>query len=70
MVQLSHQYMTTGKTIALTIWTFVGKVMSLLLNILSRFATAFLAKITFFLDFINNYQKFIKDVLIQIYAQE
>ena len=45
MVQLSHPYMTTGKTIALTIWTFVGKVMSLLLNILSRFATAFLAKI-------------------------
>ena len=32
MVQLSHQYMTTGKTIALTIWTFVSKVMSLLLN--------------------------------------
>ena len=37
MVQLSHPYMTTGKTIALTIWTFVGKVMSLLLNELSRF---------------------------------
>ena len=36
MVQLSHPYMTTGKTIALTIWTFVGKVMSLLLNMLSR----------------------------------
>ena len=35
MVQLSHLYMTTGKTIALTIWTFVGKVMSLFLNILS-----------------------------------
>ena len=35
-VQLSHQYMTTGKTIALTRWTFVGKVMSLLLNMLSR----------------------------------
>ena len=35
-VQLSHPYMTTGKTIALTRWTFVGKVMSLLLNILSR----------------------------------
>ena len=36
MVQLSHPYMTTGKTIALTIWTFVGKVMSLLFNMLSR----------------------------------
>ena len=35
-VQLSHPYMTTGKTIALTRWTFVGKVMSLFLNILSR----------------------------------
>ena len=44
MVQLSHQYMTTGKTIALTIWTFVGKVMSLLLNMLSRFVTAFLPR--------------------------
>ena len=38
MVQLSHPYMTTGKTIALTRWTFVGKVMSLLLNVLSRFS--------------------------------
>ena len=38
IVQLSHPYMTTGKTIALTRWTFVGKVMSLLLNILSRLA--------------------------------
>ena len=37
MVQLSHPYMTTGKTIALTIWTFVSKVMSLLFNTLSRF---------------------------------
>jgi len=36
MVQLSHPYMTTGKTIALTRWTFVSKVMSLLLNMLSR----------------------------------
>ena len=36
MVQLSYLYMTTGKTIALTIWTFVGKVMSLLFNMLSR----------------------------------
>ena len=37
MVQLSHLYMTAGKTIALTIQTFVGKVMSLLFNALSRF---------------------------------
>ena len=36
MVQLSHPYMTTGKTIALTVWIFVGKVMSLLFNMLSR----------------------------------
>ena len=36
MVQLSHPYMTTGKTIALTRWTFVGKVMSLLFNMLSQ----------------------------------
>ena len=41
-VQLSHMYMTTGKTIALTRWTFVSKVMSLLFSTLSRFATAFL----------------------------
>ena len=37
IVQLSHPYMTTGKTIALTRWTFVGKVMALLFNMLSRF---------------------------------
>ena len=37
MVQLSHPYMTTGKTLALTIWTFVSKVMSLLFNMLSTF---------------------------------
>ena len=41
-VQLSHLYMTTGKTIALTRWTFVGKVMSLLLNMLSRLVITFL----------------------------
>ena len=42
MVQLSHPYMTTGKIIALTRWAFVGKVMSLLFNILSRLVIAFL----------------------------
>ena len=44
MVQLSHPYMTTGKTIALTIWTFVGKMMSLLFNMLSKFIIAFLPR--------------------------
>ena len=44
MVQLTHPYMTTGKTIALTRRTFVGKVMSLLLNMLSRLVTAFLPR--------------------------
>ena len=42
MVQLSYLYMTTGKAIAFTIWTFVGKLMSLLFNMLSRFVIAFL----------------------------
>ena len=42
MVQLSHPYMTIGKTTALTRWIFVGKVMSLLFNMLSRFVIAFL----------------------------
>ena len=42
MVQLSQPYMSTGKTIALTRWTFVGKVMSLLFNMLSRLVIAFL----------------------------
>ena len=44
MVQVSHPYMTTGETIALTIWNFVSKVISLLLNMLSRFVIAFLPK--------------------------
>ena len=44
MVQLSHPYMTTGKTIALTRWTFVGKVMSLLFNMLSRLVLTFLPR--------------------------
>ena len=43
-VQLSHPYMTTGKTKALTRWTFVGKVMSLLLNMLSRLVITFLPR--------------------------
>ena len=47
MVQLSYPYMTTRKTIALTIWTFVGKMMSLLFNMLSRFVIAFLPRRVF-----------------------
>ena len=45
MVQLSHLYMTTGKNISLTLRTFVDKVMSLLLNTLSRFLIAFLPRV-------------------------
>ena len=45
MVQHSHPYMTTGKAIALTIWSFIGKMMmSLLFNMLSRFVIAFLPR--------------------------
>ena len=44
MVKLSHAYVTTGKTIALTIRTFFGKVMSLFFDILSRFVIAFLPR--------------------------
>ena len=44
IVQLSHPYMTTGKTIALTRWTFVDKVMSLLFNMLSRLVITFLSR--------------------------
>ena len=48
IVQLSHPYMTTGKIIALARWTFVGKVMSLLLNMLSRLVIAFLPRASTF----------------------
>ena len=44
MVKLSHPYMTTGKAIALTTWTFVGKVMFLLFNMLSRLVITFLPR--------------------------
>ena len=43
-VQISHPYVTTGKTIALTIWTFVGKIMSLIFNMLSRLVITFLPR--------------------------
>ena len=48
IVQISHPYMTTGKTIALTRWTFVGKVMSLLFNMLSRLVIALLPRSSVF----------------------
>ena len=51
IVQLSHPYMTTGKTIALTRWTFVGKVMSFLLNMLSRLVVTFLPRSKCLLNF-------------------
>ena len=44
IVQLSHPYMTTGKTISLSRWTFVGKIMSLLFNMLSRLVITFLPR--------------------------
>ena len=61
-VQLSYPYMTTGKTVALTRWTFVGKVMSLLFNMLARLVITFLPRSTrlliswlqFFLQFVAN----------------
>ena len=53
MVQLSHPYVTTGKTISLTIWTFVSKVMSLLYNMLSRLVIAFFPKEQAFFNFMT-----------------
>ena len=52
-VQLSHPYMTTGKTIALARWTFVGKVMCLLLNILSRLVITFLSRMFLITNYIS-----------------
>ena len=54
IVQLSHPCMTTGKTIALTRWVFVGKVMSLLFNMLSRLVIAFLFKEQVSFNFMSN----------------
>ena len=53
MVYLLHSYMTTGKTIALTIWIFISKVISLLLNMLSRFVIAFLPRNKFLFNFMS-----------------
>ena len=51
-VQLSHPYMTTGETIALTKWTFVGKVISLFLNMLSRLVITFLPRTNFSFNYL------------------
>ena len=58
IVQLSHPYMTTGNTIALTIWTFVDKVMSLLFNMLSRFVINFLPRVKQKAKSLNHVQLF------------
>ena len=58
VVQLSHPHMTTGKTIALTIWTFLGKVMSLLFNMSSWFVIALLPKSKFPVSF-NTFLSFV-----------
>ena len=65
-VQLSHPYMTTGKTIALTKWTFAGKVMSLLLNMLSRLVITFLprSKQVFFCLFVCLFFNFMAAITI------
>ena len=55
IVQLSHPYMTTGKTIAFTRWTFVDKVMSLLFNMLSRLVITFLPRSVFSLHDCSHY---------------
>ena len=54
MVQLSHLYMITGKTIALTTWTFVGKVTSLLFNILSMLVIAFIPRSKFLISWLQS----------------
>ena len=53
MVQLLHLYMTAGKTIVLTVWTFVSQVMSLVFNMLSRFVITFLQRNKCFFFFFN-----------------
>ena len=55
IVQFSHSYMTTGKTIAVTRWTFVGKVMSLLFNMLSRLVITFLPRTKHFFHCCNHH---------------
>ena len=77
IVQLSHPYMTTGKTIALTRWTFVGKVMSLLFNMLSRLVIAFFQRSKRLLiswlqspSAVILEPKYIKSVTVSIFSNE
>ena len=65
MVQLSHPYMTTGKTIALTIWIFYGKVMSLLFNTLSRFVIVFLPRSKLFFFFFISWLQSLSTVILE-----
>ena len=58
IVQLSHPYMTTGKTIALTRWTFIDKVMSLLFNMLSRLVITFIPRSILFHCYTHQLQRF------------
>ena len=76
MVHLSHPYMTTGKTIVLTIWTFVGKVISLLFHMLSRFVIAFLLRSkSLLISWLQSLStvvlepKKIKSVIVSIFSQ-
>ena len=67
VVQLSNPYMTTGKTIALTRWTFVGKVMSLLFNLLSRLVITFLPRSKcLFISWLQSPSSVILDAVIWI----
>ena len=68
MVHLFHCYMTTGKTIALTVWTFVGKVMSLLFSMLSRFIIAFLPRNKHLLT--NQDVSFLMDQIASVWSWE
>ena len=67
MIQFSHPYMTTGKIIALTTWTFVSKVISLIFNTLCRFVTVFLPSILKF--WLRILIKFYRTVWILVYKQ-
>ena len=67
IAQLSHPYMTTGKTIALTRWTLVGKIMSLLFNMLSRLVITFLPRSKYLL--ISWLQSWLKKELKQCYQR-
>ena len=66
-LQLSHPYMTTGKTIALTRWTFVGKVISLLFNMLFRLVITFLPR-SKHLNFMEYYSATKKDIIMPFAA--